>query len=98
MSRLPTAKDMVDKWQDIALNNIKSDIQDDNSLENTLIEFAKLHVEAALKEASENAKVQMGDDCILNKIAIHPNSLVDTAVITTNAASILNSYPLDNIK
>ena len=63
-----------------------------------LQEFAKMHVEAALKEASENAKVQMGDDCILNKIAIHPNSLVDTAVIKVNSASILNSYPTSNIK
>jgi len=98
MSRLPTAKDMVDKWQDIALNNIKSDIQDDNSLENTLIEFAKLHVEAALKEAAEKARVQMSNGYGVNEIIIHPNSLVHTAVITANAASILNSYPLDNIK
>ena len=89
MSRLPTAKDMVDKWQDIALNNIKSDIQDDNSLENTLIEFAKMHVEAALKEANE--KVVLTDE-VCEVLQEHWFE----EYIDKN--SILNSYSLDNIK
>ena len=101
MSRLPTVEDFLqDHLQISHFFNEKYEkmtcFSDD--VQQAMVEFAKLHVEAALKEASENAKVQMGNDCILNKIAIHPNSLVDTAVITANAASILNSYPLDNIK
>lgn len=51
-----------------------------------MIEFAKLHVEAALKAASENAtatnKAKFKGDC---------NPQVDEN-------SILNSYPLDKIK
>jgi len=51
-----------------------------------MIEFAKLHVEAALKEASENAEItwdglpSIGEFQIIDK------------------ESILNSYPLTNIK
>ena len=61
-------------------------------------EFAKMHVEAALKEASEKARVQMGESYMREQIIIHPNSLVDTVIITADAESILNSYSLDNIK
>lgn len=48
-----------------------------------LIEFAKLHVEKALKQASEKAQIQIDEhdlSCSVNK------------------KSILNAYPLDNIK
>jgi len=69
-----------------------------DDVQQAMVEFAKLHVEAALKEAAEKARVQMSNGYGVNEIIIYPNSLVDTAVITTNAASILNSYPLDNIK
>jgi len=54
------------------------------SLDEKLITFAKLHVEAALKEASENAR--------LKELEIH---LSDGSV---DKYSILNSYPLDKIK
>ena len=63
-----------------------------------LIEFAKMHVEAALKEASEKARVQMGEIYMREQITIHPHSLVDTVIITADTESILNSYSLDNIK
>jgi len=48
-----------------------------------MVEFAKMHVEAALKEASENAEtkdVPYTDDIEVDKV------------------SILKAYPLDNIK
>ena len=48
-----------------------------------LIEFAKLHVEAALKEASENVIV---------------NNYVNEGGIKVNKNSIINAYPLENIK
>ena len=89
---LPTAKTFLQ-------NLIEENNQDSNiDLEDALIEFAKLHVEQALKEASEKARVQMGESYMREQITIHPHSLVDTVIITADAESILNSYSLDNIK
>lgn len=50
-----------------------------------MIEFAKLHVKAALKAASEDAEGVDGDDYYV------PNSSI-------NKQSILQAYPLTNIK
>lgn len=60
--------------------------------------FAKMHVTAALKEASENAKASLGKDWIRKEETIHPGQLVDTIIIKVDKDSILNSYPLTNIK
>jgi hypothetical protein len=49
------------------------------------IDFAKLHVEAALKAAVENAELDRDAGQDLNGISIDKDS-------------VLNSYPLDNIK
>ena len=58
--------------------------------ENYAIEFAKFHVEAALKAASENATI---DDIG------SPNCDGEwMSCDIVNIDSILNSYPLDNIK
>ena len=55
-----------------------------------MIEFAKLHVEAALKEASEKAKT----------FDIYNESCgdVECKVTFIKKDSILNAYPLENIK
>jgi hypothetical protein len=53
-----------------------------------MIEFAKLHVEAALKEASEKAEIHTE--------VISGDLFLDLEVI--NKDSILNSYPPENIK
>ncbi len=63
-----------------------------------MIEFAKMHVEAALKEASEKAKVQMGENYSASNIELHPNSLVYRVTIKCDKDSILTSYPTENIK
>lgn len=52
-------------------------------------EFAKLHVEAALKEASKNAKCS--DDAIVDL----GHTIIDAYV---EKDSILKAYPLTNIK
>ena len=52
------------------------------SIENMIIEFAKLHVEAALKAASKGVK----------QFPVRVNEMGFCE------DSILNSYPLDNIK
>lgn len=50
-----------------------------------MIEFAKLHVEAALKEASENVKWK-------------EQITMQGLQVTINKSSILNAYPTSNIK
>lgn len=51
-----------------------------------MIEFAKLHTEAALKSASEKASTSYSEEPLLGE------------VYNINKESILNAYPLDNIK
>jgi hypothetical protein len=53
------------------------------SIHSNMIQFAKLHVEAALKAASENADT------------IHIRNTNDYEI---DKESILNAYPLTNIK
>lgn len=62
-----------------------------NNVKNYMIEFAKLHVEAALKEASEKATVTPIDHEEISEGSFRPIWGVDDD-------SILNSYPLTNIK
>lgn len=56
-----------------------------------MVEFAKLHVEQALKEASEKATVTPIDHIEISEGSFRPIWGVDDD-------SILNSYPLDKIK
>ena len=60
-------------------------------IKDKLIEFAKLHVKAALKAASKNAKAYSieGDD------SAHMEGNIQTIIIKN---SILNAYPEDLIK
>ena len=55
------------------------------SEETIMIEFARLHVKAALEAAAEKAETERG---YLNNLP----------VIYVTKKSILNAYPLDNIK
>ena len=55
-----------------------------------MIEFAKLYVKTALKNASENFKMKIKDDVH----ELHMND--DWMEVDKN--SILNAYPLENIK
>ena len=85
-----------------------SDRADFESNKRNVIEFAKLHVEAALKEASENAYFITRDHDMYNReylkyIDIDSNDVEgDTfcygGSIIINKESILNAYPLDSIK
>lgn len=72
--------------------------QDYQSIYTLMIEFAKYHVEEALKSASEKALVYLANDWIRKEETIYPNSLVDTIKIKVDKDSITNSYPLDNIQ
>lgn len=74
------------------------DLVNIHSTEDCMIEFAKFHVEAALKAASENGKVILDKDWVRKEETIHPNQLVDSITIKVYSESILNAYPLENIK
>jgi len=83
MEQIPTADEFLNKeYYHIVLDS-KDTWVNVGDIERAMVEYAKLHVEAALKEASEKAQIQMDEhdlSCSVNK------------------NSILNSYPLSNIK
>jgi hypothetical protein len=66
---------------------------DENSAMEFAIEFAKLHVEAALKAASEKVKCGL-------EYSHHEGEFEDIPVYeaTVDEKSILNAYPESNIK
>ena len=82
MSKIPTAEEFFEQHIQRGVNNTHS-----NYL-NTAIEFAKLHVTEALKEASENAEIKTEE--------IGGGLNIEWKVIDKN--SILNAYPLENVK
>jgi len=84
MKKLPTAEELILKtgsyefWDNFYV--VKEEIKD------AMIEFAKLHVEAALKKASKKAEIiDVGIDYAIMEFVV-------------DKSSILNSYPLENIK
>jgi hypothetical protein len=88
MNNLPTAEEFLKNKVYITKDDIE-DVHDSLiTVTNTMIEFAKLHVEAALKNASEKAKMQTR-----NK-----NKFDELNYNIIHKQSILNAYPLDNIK
>lgn len=83
---IPTAEEMIDKWHVKAIETMGTSEHNPNLLGEIMIEFAKLHVEAALKHASEKAELSNKP-----KFSGDYNLVVDEE-------SILNSYPLNKIK
>jgi hypothetical protein len=74
-NKIPTAEELI--LRNLTVYNNQISVENSVKL---MIEFAKLHVQAALKEASINAK-HLG-----------------TSEDSIDEQSILNAYPLDNIK
>jgi len=64
--------------------------EDDESICKAFVEFAKLHVQAALKAADEKAMVTVVD----YEFELEP----PTPIWGVDSDSILNAYPLDKIK
>ena len=69
-----------------------------NDITDLMNAYAKMHVAVALKAASENALVSLAKDWIRKEETIHPNELIAPITIKVNKDSIINSYPLTNIK
>ena len=84
MEKIPTAKKVYH-----AVTGCVLESHHNPDIEKAMIEFAKLHVEAALEEASEKAKVTY--EYTGNTGSEYCDEYVDKD-------SILNSYSLDNIK
>ena len=79
---VPTARELFYKM---------TDENDEITSTEMMIEFAKIHVEAALKEASKKAKITE------RKVTLD-NTGGYVRVPTIYKRYILNSYPLENIK
>ena len=86
MSNIPTAEEYVKQYPYI--DSFLSSAQGYEVLTTFMKEFAKLHVEAALKAASENAKTEY----------IEPDGCATGDYYDINKDSILNSYSIENIK
>ena len=79
MSKIPTASEI--QWK-------HDDTKEDWELR-AMVEFAKLHVEAALKAAADNAETK--EEAFYGVDEVYSIRVVDKD-------SILNAYPLTNIK
>ncbi len=109
MAQIPTAENVIrsqfcEGEFDEIMGYLNNSIEP--SIKQAMIEFAKMHVEAALKEASEKVTWKMesfdtyfGDsrafDFIDTDYAGDPSTGHNVLV---DKDSILNSYPLSNIK
>ena len=82
--KIPTAEEFLKR------EDLPTDILSGDDINYAMIEFAKLHVEAALKAADEKAEVEEIWDNPIN-----PSMGISYGV---DKDSILNSYPLENIK
>ena len=109
MSKIPTAEEFLNDIDEIARNydryeyGLPTGNYDLNlEMQSKIIEFAKLHVKAALKEASEKAELNYADgkyDCPAyceEPFNMTCDDLGNCHYISRN--SILNAYPLENIK
>jgi hypothetical protein len=80
MEKIPTTEDFLQQNNVVGMTGL---------LVPLMIEFAKLHVEAALKSASENAKTEE---------VWEGNTGSEYCDTIVNKDSILNSYPPENIE
>ena len=78
MNQLPTAQEFLEYRTPKGIDNVYPDYWE------AMIDFAKLHVEAALKKAAKNAYYRDFSGYIRRS--------------DENRDSILNAYPLTNVK
>ena len=92
MEKTPTAEDFLQDHLEISHfydDKTQNMVCYSDDVQKAMIEFAKLHVKAALKTASEKAETR-------EDVAIFTEGTFNTQIVDRN--SILNSYPLENIK
>ena len=97
MEKTPTVEELINKIDDefYEKNSYYLSISNPNLFAKTIaIEFAKLHVEAALKEASETATINKNKGQVTGR----EFGNVTDGSYSINQPSILNIYPRDKIK
>jgi hypothetical protein len=94
MEKLPTAEEFfkIKKCRVFSNGEVRDIVIPD------ILEFTKMHVEAALKEVNKNAKVSLGKDWVRKEETIYPGQLIAPITTKVDEDSILNSYSLENIK
>jgi hypothetical protein len=101
-TKLPTAEEFLDRYIDKHNIPWSPDIDKLYGAINTaMIEFAKVHAEAALKAASENANTISSNSNITSKDrlkGVQGLICVHLGNVSVDKDSIINSYPLSNIK
>lgn len=86
MSNIKTAKEVIKEQFGVSIHSNNSAPMDKGECIVCMIEFAKMHVELALTKANEEAiAIIISDDFVDAEVEIDEDS-------------ILNSYPLENIK
>jgi hypothetical protein len=82
---LPTAEELFKKYSNLYQfeEGPNEYLVDKEDFQKTMIEFAKLHVEAALKAAVKNVEIK---------------PMEHAGFYMVDSGSILKSYPLENIK
>jgi len=89
MNKIPTAEEFIRYVYNI--ENNQTIVTNPKTLSVHLIEFAKFHVQEALKVASEEATITY-------EIHEDKNTGIEYPAKVINKDSILNAYPLENIK
>ena len=99
LNKIPTVEEFFKKYSDnTSLSEGHYDyLVEKDSFKEAIIEFAKLHVESALKEASEKANLYLHNpgwkhSSDIKTVKCHN---YDASI---NKDSILNAYPLELIK
>lgn len=95
MEKIPTAKKVYHTVTGCVLES-----HHNPDIEKAMIEFAKLHVEAALKEASKKSKVRK-DTYVNGGGKTEVEQMFNYSNGTSHyvdQVSILNSYPLEKVK
>lgn len=104
MSKIPTVKEFLDDSEIFETIKLKQNIVKEptflyDDVQKAMVEFTKLHVEAALKEASEKAYARGKGSSLTTKSANFFYTFAGhIGEIEMNKNSILNAYPLENIK
>lgn len=96
MSKIPTAEEWLDNHKELSEYDAESHDEGGYSgvnrqgLYRIMIEFAKLHVKAALETAYKNGKIDFTDESGTDTSTMY---LTNETAIKINKESILSAYP-----
>lgn len=96
MKQLPTAEQFLRFKSDISEDKTSVEYLTDCEVEEIMIEFTKLHVQAALQKANKNARIDVnGNKVIASGFRDREGNQISVSI---DKHSITNSYPVSNIK